>query len=562
MSRNGLNVAMSASTVAGMADQLSALYQDLLSGSYDCVDRIVLNAYFRQGHSGGGFRVWWQKLTGSVETLDNAHLMRLSGRFSRRVRAWAKASGIPLVDCRPGERKHDIAEAQLNKTAVKQGVFLILVARAQAPVWDVSPKHRLERKKPMPYVNHYSFHILDPDWGHVTIKISGHPPFPAQVILNGHEYVACQARKAGIEFTKEGNCFTQISDAVGLAKIADTLSAEVAIGRLSQVCERWIYSACLCFALDGEERERSGFRYQYSNYQMEYSRNLVFEIGHKMDQVFQALIDRSRSRLDLKKVKTILGYQRRPRYHKRKNWVAEWDVTVERPAYDLTIFKLHCGKLTLKIYTKGERVLRIEAVLHNTEELHCGRSLERFPRLVTDLKGILERFMNALSLIDQCFISDETLEQLPKPSVVGKAKVGGIDFNKERMRWAGQAVLALAASTGSFTASGLAAQVSSATGQSSSQYGPRHAAYDLKKLRAKNMLQRVGRSRRYEATPSGLQALAVLVALRRYVIQPLLASTMNRMPSRGAQNPTPLDQCYASLRTHMQDLLQHLGVAA
>ena len=59
----------------------------------------------------------------------------------------------------------------------------------------------------MPYINHYSFHILDPDWGHVTIKISGHPPSPAQVILNGHEYVACQARKAGIPSTKEENCF-------------------------------------------------------------------------------------------------------------------------------------------------------------------------------------------------------------------------------------------------------------------------------------------------------------------------------------------------------------------
>src|ERR1700680_690605 len=69
-----------------------------------------------------------------------------------------------------------------------------------------------------------SFHILDPEWGHITIKISGHPPFPAQVILNGHEYVACQARKAGIGFTKEGNCFTHISDAAGLTKIADTLS--------------------------------------------------------------------------------------------------------------------------------------------------------------------------------------------------------------------------------------------------------------------------------------------------------------------------------------------------
>jgi hypothetical protein len=85
--------------------------------------------------------------------------------------------------------------------------------------------------------------------------------------------------------------------------------------------------------------------------------------------------------------------------------------------------------------------------------------LERFPRLITELKGILERFLNALSWIDQCFISDETLEQLPKASVVGKAKVGGTDFNK-RMRCTGQAVLALAASSGSFTASALAEQVS------------------------------------------------------------------------------------------------------
>ena len=56
----------------------------------------------------------------------------------------------------------------------------------------------------MPYVNHYHFHILDPDWGHVTIKMSGHPPFSAQVMLNGHEYVACQAKRKQIDFSKEG----------------------------------------------------------------------------------------------------------------------------------------------------------------------------------------------------------------------------------------------------------------------------------------------------------------------------------------------------------------------
>ena len=100
-----------------------------------------------------------------------------------------------------------------------------------------------------------------------------------------------------------------------------------------------------------------------------------------MDQVFQALIDRSRVPLDLETIKTILGYQRRPRYRQRKSKSAQWEVTVEKPTYDLTILKLHCGKLTLKIYTKGERVLRIEFVVHNTQELQCGRSLEKFPRV-------------------------------------------------------------------------------------------------------------------------------------------------------------------------------------
>src|SRR5215469_2875795 len=244
-----------------MSDRLSTLYQDLLGGSYDCVDRIVLNAFFPMGHDPGGFRVWWRALTGSEAEVENAYRMRRPGRWNSLVRRYAKAQGIPVIDCPAGQRKHELAEQYLAKTKITHGLFLVLVGRAKAPVWDVSANHHIERKKPVPYVNHYSFHIRDRQWGHLTIKISGHPPFPAQVILNGHEYVACQARKAGIGFTKQGNCFTSISDAAGLAKIADTLSEHRAIGRLSQVCERWIYR-CLCFARDFDEQKRSRFRYQ------------------------------------------------------------------------------------------------------------------------------------------------------------------------------------------------------------------------------------------------------------------------------------------------------------
>jgi hypothetical protein len=561
-SSDSLNRPGTACYCAQMADSLSRRYQDLLDGSYDCVDRIVLNAYFRPGHSAGGFRVWWRQLTGSDDTLDTAHLMRMAGRFSRRVRGYAKAHGIPVIDCGVGKRKHELAEDHLATTKVTKGVFLILVGRAQAPIWDVSGNHHLERKRPMPYVNHYSFHILDRDWGHLTIKISGHPPFPAQVILNGHEYVACRARKAGIRFIKEGNCFTHISDPVALATIADTLSDSRTVGRLRQLCDQWIYSACLCFALDLEEQRHSGFQYQYSNYQIEYSRNLVFAVGAQMDRVFQALIDRTRAPLDLKTIKTILGYRRRPRYRKRRHQAPVWEVTVETPVYDLTIFKLHCGRLTLKIYTKGERVLRIEAVAHNTEALHCGRSLERFPLIVHELQSLLGRFTDALSCVDQCFIAGDTLEQLPSPSRVGHTTVGGLDFNKARTRRVAQAILGCALAPGGFCASDIAHRVQQLAGPSAGAYGPRHAAYDLKKFRGKDLVRRIGRTRRYEPVPSGLRTLTALVILRDKVIQPLLAAAEDTAPSRGPHNASPLDRHYESLRVGMQAVFHELGLAA
>ena len=63
-----------------MVDELTTRYGDLLSGSYDCVDRIVLNAYFGVGHNPGGFRVWWRELYGSDDKLA-----QLAQRAARAV---------------------------------------------------------------------------------------------------------------------------------------------------------------------------------------------------------------------------------------------------------------------------------------------------------------------------------------------------------------------------------------------------------------------------------------------------------------------------------------------
>jgi hypothetical protein len=148
--------------------------------------------------------------------------------------------------------------------------------------------------------------------GHLTIKLSGHPPFGAQIILNGHEWVALKAQAAGIACTKEGNCFTRIADPPALGQVADTLSQPGTVGCLHQVCERWIYTACLCFGLDSDEQARSGFRYAYSVYQAEYSRNLLVPSGAQLDRVVNAVVDRTRSRLAVPTLRTLFGAKARP----------------------------------------------------------------------------------------------------------------------------------------------------------------------------------------------------------------------------------------------------------
>ena len=181
---------------------------------------------------------------------------------------------------------------------------------------------------------------------------------------------------------------------------------------------------------------------------------------------------------------------------------------------------------------------------------------------MTRLRGILERFLNAVGCLDACLVSDETLENLPLPTQVGKTKVGGIDFNKPRMRRVAAAVLALSTAPTGFTASELAEKVRTMSGEVESAYGPRRAAYDLKKLRGKGMVRKIGTSRRYEPEPAGLRAMAALVVLREKVIRPLLAASQRPEPQIKPNHPTPVDQHYELLRVGMRDLFTALGIAA
>lgn len=542
-------------------DDFTEYYSELLENAYDCVDRIVVNAYFPMGQTPGGFRTWWRALD-CDDHLDTAHLMRMAGRFGRRIRAWVKQSEVPIIDCSKGQRKHELAHEYLPSDPRFVGVFLVLVSKSPALVWQVKRfgKGGIDLKKSWPYVNHYSFHIIDKQWGHITIKMSGHPPFGAQIILNGHEWVEREAKRQGIELMKEDNCFTGCTDPKELSKVADSLASDDAIGRLYEVCDRWIYSACLCFGLALDEQKRSGFRYAYSTYQLEYSRNLRFSRGRDMDEVYQALIDRTRAGLDIKKIGKLFGSKHRPHNKPRENRPPIRTI-IEKPVYDLTVFKLHFGKQTLKIYDKGENVLRIKAVAHNIKDLKCGKVLSRLPDMVLILKQNVVRFLNALRCMHISFINSWALDELHRPSQTGKNRVAGVDVNQPRIRGVLWAVIALAPKPGGFTISDLAAKVQEVSGFAKEVYGKRQAAYDLKKLRCKQIVEKVDKSRRYITVPRGAQIICALLTLREKIIRPLVAAAGKPRFGPKPKNYGAIDVHYENLSREMRCAFATLGIS-
>ena len=88
-------------------------------------------------------------------------------------------------------------------------------------------------------------------------------------------------------------------------------------------------------------------------------------------------------------------------------------------------------------------MLRIEAIVHNTKALRCGRVLDNFPRIIDRLASMVDRFTTTLDCVDTTFIADGLLDRLPAPVQLGATRVGGVDLNKPRIRGALAAVLAL-----------------------------------------------------------------------------------------------------------------------
>ncbi len=158
---------------------------------------------------------------------------------------------------------------------------------------------------------------------------------------------------------------------------------------------------------------------------------------------------------------------------------------------------------------------------------------------------------------DRGHLPDGILDHLPQPATIGATRTG-IDLNKPRTCAALAAALALAAAPAGFTVAGFTAHVCRTAGQGG--YTTRQAAYDLRKLRGKNLIIKPGRTRRYQVPPDAVRTIVALLTLRDHVIAPILAGVRSPRRGRPPAHWTRVDRDYQTLRVGMQTLFRDLGI--
>jgi len=527
-------------------NQFVETYQNLLDGVYFSFDRIAINCYFAPLQSPGGFLTWFQRYRPGKMPNKN-ELLRFAYRAARRLYAFATAKKIKILTDVTDERKHDVAETYLKNFDQEDGIFLIMKVREMVPIYE-APKNKsqVHLEKKMRYVNYYYFHIKDKKWGHVTIGVCPHPPFTMKIILNAHDWLAYQADRRRVDYHQFDNCLIDFTDARAIQKLADTLSE----GQLLEVCRRW--APRVMMSLTTEEIRQSRLGQQFFFFQAEYCFNMLFHQPRHLDWVYQHLIDNTRTRLRPAIISTIFGKDR------RGVKIKSMSIAIENPEYDLTIINIWFGKNRIKIYDKGDRVLRVEVTINQPKALGLKKSLAALPDYRRRMQKMIETFLEVWQAADQCRLTAEALEDLQAPVIQDAMRLPGISLTNRRLLTVLSTSVELAKQPNGFAIAEFYPQVVDRLKDES--YTKSQLTYDLRKLRAKAIIEKVPNRLRYRFTKNGIRQAVGLLVWRNEIIQPVLSqASLAKKPGRPPQL-SYRDQLYRNLQIDLEALCIDYGL--
>jgi hypothetical protein len=523
---------------------------------YRCFDRLLLNGLiqpFQQPERVLGF-FWTYR---QIYPVSRDVLRDIADQYRNWVKNRSLKWQAPILEA-PEGRRDEFVDSYFRRARPDEVVAIIKArepARILIAIGD-KKENRWHLELKQRWVEQYNFYVNDARWGRMFVRVCPYFPFSARVCLNQHYWLANRMREDGIHFRQCGNAFLNCSDPDALQELADSLTAN----DLLACAQKWL--TCFTPFFTQRERQHASCRHRLFFAQTEYCDNLIFHKRAALDRLGERLLDANRTIGRPDKITVIFGRKVSKRYRGKLQSVIE-DMELPNP-----VLRSHYGHGFLKQYVRDHLLLRTEPATNNVNDYGVNKSIENLPKLRTTLQGMVDRYLDIQQDILETFVDRGLLHQLSQPTLLPNGKrIPGLKIDHPRQLALMQALVRFShiAAGDVFTSAEIHPQVAKALDLPVSDYRLGSLRYDLSKLRAKGLVEKIPHSRRYRLLAHGYQVCLIYLKLFDRIYAPLVAGVLARFhgdEQLPAARTTQLDKLYSAILTALDKLVDAVGLKA
>jgi hypothetical protein len=521
---------------------------------YRCFDRMLLNGLiqpFQQPERVIGFFNAYRE--GARVTRN--FLTDIADQFKNWVTNRSLKWGVPVLEA-PEGRRDDFVD-QFFKRAKPDTVVAILRAREPGRILIANGNKKDNRwhlQMTQRWVVQYNFYLNDARWGRMFVRLCPYFPFTARVCLNQHHWLANRMREEGIDFQQSSNAFVKCSNPKQLQELADSLTAK----DLLTCGHKWLAYFTPFFS--ERERKHMGCQHRLFFAQVEYCDNLIFHRRAALDEMGERLLDANRTIGQPNLITTIFGRKVTKLYRGKLQTVIE-DLDLPNP-----VIRSHYGNGFIKQYVRDHRNLRTEPATNNVADYGIGKAVENLPQLRERMSTITDNYLNVQQDILETFVDRGQLRKLAEPTILPNGRrIPGlkIDHPRQLALMHGLVRFAHIAAGSTFLTQEIHPYTLEALGLSEAEYRLASLRYDLSKLRAKGLVDKVPHSRRYRLTPQGYSICLVFLKLFDRIYAPLTAGLLQPVSGDSKfqqQKRSQLDRLYQRVADDLERLLKAVGL--
>jgi len=539
-----------------LVDRLSELLGSHVQFTYTAWDRIVLNGYIERLQRPANLAYFFHEVAG-IPCITPDVLMSRTRAYRAWVLHYLPQHNIPLMPAPKGVRKEEVVEPYYRRLRGAEGVACVLTTMEQGRTFvSYTPRYTPTSQDPnwrlltacRKRFLHYYFYVFDPVLGPMSLRVATFFPFTIACFLNGHSFLAQELDRCGVSFRKDDNAFLDVADVAVLQAAADQLTPAI----LQQRCAYWVRQLAPHFSAD--ERAAIDLSYRYTIAQIELATDVIFKRSARLKALFERAAEIGILLGGADRTVHLFGRRISHRYPGRLETV------LDRRNEGHPTLRSYYQTSFVKQYEKANRLLRTETCLNDTYHLAVGRRVENLPVLREKMAATNLRYLESQAELLASTVDSGQLAALAQPTLIGLRRVPGLKLHDDRVIRLLETLLHPGTFVANWTTRETHARLLARHRLTDADYRLGQLRYDLAKLRAKGLVERLGTSRRYCLTRLGLKLGVLLVKLRQRLLGPLATLAAQPAPPRQTRNPSQVQAAFRQVDAALDHLCDSLGL--